>query len=169
MRLTTEDISKIKYEKRIGFVFSAILFTFGIIANLITIFSFKKEMSLTLILIDLAVIFICVLIPYFTNKKYNMDLKNGEKIVKIEQIQKKVIHIVYEAGSGKLYIPILGDLFPKQWGQKMREIPKTSLIIKRARYHIDKELFDQLNDGENIEMHYAKYSEFFLGIYKMNK
>ena len=164
MKLTTEDRKAIKYEKRIGFVFSGMILTLGVIGNLIYLSSNENKIIYPLIFINLAVITICILIPYVANRKYNMDLKNGEKFVKIEKIQRKEKQIDYEAGSGSLYMPILGSLFPKFWGQKMKKIPKTNLIINNARYSVENELFEKVREGDDIKMYYSKYSEILLGI-----
>ena len=53
----------------------------------------------------------------------------------------------YEAGSGSLYIPILGDLFPKLWGQKMKEIKKYKVILNGTTQQIEKDLFESVNEG----------------------
>lgn len=169
MKLSTKDIKLIKYEKRIGYVFSSGLFVLGIIWNLSYLTSSENGVSYLMILINLAIIIVCLLIPYFMNRKYNLDIKYGIKSIKVEAVQNKEELVDYEPGSGKLYIPILGDLFPKQWGQKMRKVHKFVLIIDGAQYNIDKNLFDKVKKGDEVEMYYAKYSEMFLGIDKKRK
>lgn len=49
----------------------------------------------------------------------------------------------YEAGSGSLHIPILGDLFPKLFSSEMKPIDRWFLIIRTDalyRYEVTKEV-----------------------------
>lgn len=168
MNLSNEDIKIIKNEKRVGYVFSGLILAFGGIGNIVYWVSETEKVFIIIALINLLLIAASFLIPFFMNRKYNLDLKEGEKIVKTEIIQKKGMITDYEVGSGSLYIPILGDLFPKLWGQKMKEIQKYTVILNGTAQQIEKNLFEIVNEGDGIEMHFSKHSQILLKIQKGN-
>jgi len=164
MKLSTEDVKTIKYEKRLGYVFSAALLVLGGIANLYYLITNENKEINTLLLMDLMVVGLCVLIPYAINYKYSRDVKLGTKTIKTVVVQTKEESIDYEAGSGNLYIPVLGALFPKVWGQEMRQVTKYSLNIDDYKYDVTKDIYDGVSEGDEIEMHYTTYSDIFLGL-----
>ena len=172
MELTKENIKTLKYEKRIGFVFAGIILAFGLLFNLFFIAtklakSYEKDELLILIAIDLLIVGLSYLTASTMNRKINKDLREGIKIVRIEKIDKKNHIIDYEAGSGSLYIPGLGDLFPKLWGQEMRSYSKYVLTIKGIENNVEKELFDNVKEGDLIEVHDSKHSDIFLEFKKI--
>ena len=119
MKLTDKDQQIIKYEKRTGFVFSGITLSFGGIYNLSFLLTGDDKNYLILIFVDLFIVVLCIFIIYLMNRKLSKDLLSGVKIVKLEKVQKKECEISYEAGSGGLSIPILGNLFPKLFSKEM--------------------------------------------------
>ena len=142
--------------------------------------SFISFAALILLLINSISIPICALllagggllgwaISKNINKKINLDLKNQEiKNLKLKVIRKETISDV-EPGSGKLYIPILGDLFPKLWGQKMKQINRTVIHTSDGvRFEIGSELADTIQNETWIECRYAKESDLFLGVTPIN-
>jgi hypothetical protein len=163
-RLNDQDIAKLKYEKRIGYVFASIVIFAGVLLTFFAIVLSEKVDWNALIIIDVLMLFLSFLIQYFMNRKINLDLRENEKIIKIETVQLLESEPTYEAGSGNLYIPGLGDLFPKLWGQKMRKSIRKSVIFNNTRYDIDPEIFNQLKVGDSIEFHLGKYSETILAI-----
>lgn len=164
MQLTDKDIKTIKYEKRIGFVFSGFVLAFGGLFNLIYVVTHQDFNWAMLILIDSGLIGLSVLISYLINRKYNLDLKAGTKVVRIEKVQQIENKTTYEAGSGSMYIPILGDLFPKLWKQEMRPIVKLNLIINGFRFEVEKDTFFNVKKDDLVEMYYSKHSDTLLGI-----
>jgi hypothetical protein len=111
----------------------------------------------------------CILLSFLINRKLNKDLKFGTKKIRIEEVTKKEDKTSYEAGSGTLHIPILGDLFPKLWSKKMKPSYKVFLIINNYRYEIDKQLYDKVKKGDLVEMHYSQCSETLLSIEQAKK
>ncbi|HUX54372.1 MAG TPA: hypothetical protein VMV56_08160 [Williamwhitmania sp.] len=163
MKLTTEDVRTIKYEKRLGYLFAAFLLALGGIANLYYLVTNENTEINTLLLMDLLVVGLCVLVPYAMNYKYSRDIKLGIKTIKTVVVLSKEESIDYEAGSGTLYIPVLGALFPKIWGQEMKQVVKYMLNIADYKYGVTKEIYDGVSEGDEIEMHYTACSEMFLG------
>ncbi len=162
MKVTTEDVKTIKYEKRLGYLFALFLLALGGIANLFYLATTEKPDLNSLMLVNLLIVGLCVAIPYAMNYKYNRDIKLGSKIVKFGIVQKKEESVSYEAGSGNLYIPILGDLFPKAWSQQMKANKKYGFYIDDYKYDVSREIYDDVAEGEEVEMHYTAYSEMFL-------
>ena len=66
----------------------------------------------------------------------------------MEKIVDKEIKKSFEAGSGNLFIPILGDLFPKLWGQKMNEKNKYLIFTEKYRYEVGEGDYSTLNIGD---------------------
>jgi hypothetical protein len=164
MTLTDKDIKTIKYEKRIGFVFSGFVWAFGGLFNLIYVLINQDIVWTMLIPVDTGLIGLSILISYLMNRKYNMDLKSGTKIVRIEKVQQIETETTYEAGSGSMFIPILGNIFPKIWGQEMRPIVKLNLIINGFRYEVEKDDFSETKKDDKVEMYYSRHSDTLLGI-----
>ena len=162
-QLSEKNQKILKYEKRIAYIFSAILLSLGALLNLCLILTKAIDLNL-LLLINLGIIIICFSIIFLMNRKYNLDLKEEEKLIKVQQVQSKKIETSHEAGSGAMYIPILGDLFPKLWGQKMRASQIYYLNIDNYRNEVDKEIYDTVNAGDFVEMHYARNSNILLEI-----
>lgn len=71
-------------------------------------------------------------------------------------IQKKEYKVDFEVGSGSLYIPVLGDLFPNLWGQKMNPVDKWILVIDNTTYVVDKDFYDSVAEGDRIGIYYDK-------------
>jgi len=164
MQLTETDIKKIKYEKRMAFVFSSLLLLFGGFCNLVYIVLSQDKSWILLFVGDFCLIGLCSLIIHVMNRKYNYDLQTGLKTIKLEKVQRKECETSYEAGSGSMHVPILGSLFPKIWGQEMKPSLKYNLIINGFRYEVSKEIFEKVNENEFVEMQFAKHSDTLLGI-----
>ena len=155
-KYSKKDIKAIKYEKRFGVIISVGILFLVAIGNLYALTNTEANTDLTkLILIDLAVIIASMTITYFINKKFNLDLKEGHKKIIIEKVEKKEDKLSYEAGSGSLYI-----------GQEMKESTIFYLIIKGFKHDVEKNLYDSLKEGDNVNMYYTRHSEILLGIEK---
>lgn len=164
MKLTDKDIQRLKNEKRTGFIFSELVLAMGGLFSLIYWVINPDMEGTNLLLMDTGVIGVSILVSYFMNKQYNKDLNSGTKIILMETVQGKENHKSHKANSGAMYIPILGDLFPKLFGQKMQPALKLNLIINGYRFEVEKNVFDEVKKDDLIEMHYTIYSEIFLGI-----
>lgn len=164
MKLTDKDIKTIKYEKRTGYVFPGFILAFGSFYLLFYTLSNQNISWKIIILFAAGLIGISILTSILINRKYNMDLRSGTKMVRIEQVEQIETLTSYEAGSGAMYIPILGDRFPKLWGQKMRPKIKFNLIINGFRFEVEKDDFSKVKTGDQVEMHYTMHSDTLLGI-----
>jgi len=167
MELTKENKKTLKYEKRIGFVFSGLVIAFGALFSLVYIVSNNEKSWLLFTSINFGLIGLSYLIAFSMNRKINKDLRAGIKVVRTEKVEKKMSKIDYEAGSGALFIPILGNLFPKLWGHKMKEYSKYTLVIEGVGHDVEKELFDSVVEGDLIEIHNSKNSNIFLEFTKI--
>ncbi|NDV83903.1 hypothetical protein [Bacteroides sp. 51] len=67
----------------------------------------------------------------------------------------------YEAGSGSLHIPILGDLFPKLFGQRMKPVGRWFITARvnngLYRYEVEEDLYKRLKEGDQIGIGTDKY------------
>lgn len=169
-KLTEADRKEIKQMTRIGFVLPGFILCFTAIINLLFILDQNKHTDfLTLILIDVGIIISSFGISYLMNRKYYKDLKIGIKRIRFEEVQDKENKTSYEAGSGALHRPFLGKLFPKLWSQEMKPDYLVYLIINHTRYEIKKTLYDKVNNGDIVEMHYSEFSNTLLTIEESRK
>ena len=166
MKLSSEDIKELKYEKRFGFIFPAMIIAFAVLMNILYFLTVPKPNMVYVILFNTVVLLLSFLLNYKMNHKLNTDLREGIKISKRAKVQDKEHTTSSEAGSGMLYVPILGDIFPKLWGQKMRPKGYYSLIINNARYEVDQKLYEGVNLGDQVDIYYAENSNSQLGIEK---
>ena len=164
-RLTTEDIRLLKYEKRNGYVFAGMILMAGVLFNLIDLAMTEiVHPQSMLVAVDAGIIGLSWLTLFYTNRNLNNDLQFGRRTIKTAKITRKEKQKTYEAGSGSLSVPILGNLFPKIWGQEMKSRYRFNLIINQARYEVEKDLYDKANEGDEVEMYYAEYSKRLLEI-----
>ncbi len=135
VELTGRDRQMLKDDRRVGFVFFAIIISFGALFNLsYFVLNIAERDCMIITLIDLGVVLLACTVYYLVNRKTNRDLKCNTKGLIKKRVERKSEEIDYEAGSGTLYVPVLGDLFPKLWGDKMRELPKYYIFTDYAKY-----------------------------------
>ncbi len=164
MELTESDIRILKGQKRIAYVFSGIVLAFGLLFNILYIIMIANKDLLILLSVDAAIVLLSFLISYWMNKRINKDIREETSIVRLAEVQGKENIPSYEAGSGTMHIPVLGDLFPKLWSQKMRESSKFYLIIERYRYEVGQELYEKVNEKETVKMCFSQHSDILLRI-----
>ncbi len=144
-KLSQEDIKKLNYQKRPGFVVSIAIFILGLILTLI---AFYENCELYTLLIFLVSIIISGIVAYLMIGKYQKDISNKEKILEVKTIQKKESITDYEAGSGTMYP-----------GQKMKGFDSYSIIIANTRYRVDKDFYETCNAGDEVTFHIAPKSK----------
>ena len=69
----------------------------------------------------------------------------------MEKVVSKKIEKSFEAGSGALYIPILGNIFPKLWGQKMNEKKKYLIFTEKYKYQVEEDDYNKLEEGDKFD------------------
>jgi len=169
MVLSKNDIKKLKYERRIGYVFMVLTYTFGGLFNLSCYVMEKINLSLVVLtFINFGMILLGILVAILINRDVNKDLKSNNKAVSVKTVIGKYTEKSYEAGSGNLYIPILGDMFPKLWRQKMRETTKYFIVTETYKHEVEKHEHELFEVGETILVHYGKSSGIVLCYSKEN-
>jgi len=166
MKLTPEDIAALRYERRFGYLLPALLLALAALLNALNFIAKIIPDVRVVIFANVAVLLLCLLICYKINHKLNLDLKEGIKVWKKGKVQDKESKISYEAGSGAMHIPVLGNVFPKLWGQEMRDSGCYYLIINNTRYEVNRKLYDEVNAGDEVRIYYAQHSNSRLGIEK---
>ena len=165
--LTESDRKVLKYEKRIGYVFAGLILSFGGFFNFFYFILNKNGYNfLMIVFIDLGIIGLAYFICNRINHKVNLDLKDNQKELIKRKVENKIEEKSCEAGSGALYIPVLGDLFPKLWGQKMRTTKRYSILTNNYKYEVDIETFNELKKGTDFLIHFAKHSRTILNVSK---
>lgn len=165
--LTPKDRKTIKYEKRMGYVLAMLIFGFGGLFNLFYFVLVMHGYNLLMIsLIDIGIIVMAYLVCYKVNLKANRDLIENKKELLVKTVVKKTVEQSYEAGSGTLFIPILGNLFPKLWGQEMRPTTKYFIFSNDHKFEVTEDEYNDLKKGTDFLVHFAKHSATILSISK---
>lgn len=166
-KLTDKDRKVLKYEKRIGFVFCGLIICFGCLFNLLYFILNKTGQDYLMVsLIDIGILLLAYFVCNRINLKINRDLKINTKEILKKSVVKKIEEKSYEAGSGALYSPILGNLFPKLWEQRMRETRKYYIFTSETKYEVNKEMYNSLLKDTDFYVHFAKHSETVLNFSK---
>ena len=66
-----------------------------------------------------------------------------------------------------LYIPVLGDLFPKLWGQKMNMIKRYFIVANDYKHEVNIDLYSTLEEGADFYIHFANHSGKVLSFSKI--
>lgn len=155
--LTEYDIKELRYQCRMGYLLPSMIF---IIGNILTIsiygFNFKIESHLNYQIVIIIVLLFAILsiyLGYRMNWKYLKDIRNNEKVIETKIIQLKELKKDYEAGSGTLYI-----------GQEMKDFDSFSIFVDNFRYRVEKELFLNCNEGDEVNFNYGPVSRYLINI-----
>ncbi|MCK5856935.1 MAG: hypothetical protein KAG64_05565 [Bacteroidales bacterium] len=164
-RLNELDKKFIRHQMRAGRMLAAFIFFAGGFYNVFyfAIPSFQISNRYILI-VDVMVVLLGVFTWNRINRKYRLDLEADVKIVKKAKVQKKESFTSYESGSGSLYIPILGDLFPKLFNLKMKPTGRYYLIINNTRMRFDEASYNSVKEGDEVEVYYTSVSDIRIGI-----
>ena len=166
MTLNQTDRNKIKKEMIIGNI-ASIIIIFGVLIFDIIQFVKKDEIDFKIILIiNFSVLLLSYLVNFLLNSKYRKDLKFNLKISRIEKVTEKLQRVDYEAGSGTLYIPILGDLFPKLWGQEMKKEEIQFLKVNNELIETNSSIYDSIEIGNKVEVFETQFSKIILEVEK---
>jgi hypothetical protein len=158
-QLTQDDVAVLRSEKRIGSVFAVFVICLGLLLSLIyTLVEKSGDVMFWSGVIALSSILLSVLVYYMVNYRLIMDIKSNQKVLILDMVQEKQKVASSEAGSGAMFIPILGNLFPKLWGQQMKTANKYFFIIKNIRYEVDEKVYNNVNVGDIVQRHCAKLS-----------
>jgi hypothetical protein len=157
-KLTKKDIKELRYQCRMGYVIPAMIFILGtFISGAIYELNFNTESDginvEMILLITLGFIALSFFTNYKMNWKYISDIRNDEKVIETKTIQKKEYKTDYEAGSGTLYI-----------GQEMKGYDSFSIVVENCRYKVDKDVFLNCNEGDEIIFNYAPISRYLINI-----
>lgn len=165
--LTERDIKTLQFGKRIGYVFLFITLCFGALLNLSYFLLIKTEPNYLFVgLTDLGIVLLAYFICNRVNHKINQDLKENTKELLKRTVQEKKEGFCSEPGSGVLYIPILGDLFPKLWGQEMKMIKRYFIVANDYEHEVDIDIYSAFEEGAGFYIHFANHSGTVLGFSK---
>ncbi len=155
--LTDQDIKNLKYQCRMGYIIPFLLFIISITILVVT--ALTKDIgfvSLNFIMSAATSLIVNILIMFIMNKKYYIDIRNGVKNFETKKVDILEQKKDFEAGSGKV-----GPA-----GMAMAEFDKFSIVVENVRYNIEKELFDNLNEGDDVVFYFAPVSRFLISIEK---
>ena len=156
--LTDSDRKVLKDEKRIGLTFALVFLAFTALLNVcVLLIPGLSVTTVQLVVIDILLVATAFLIYWLINRKAILSLRSGEK--RSEP--------AYEVGSAALYIPLLGNLFPKLWGpDRMKQVDDNYyIVVNYTEYRVGKDVYDFAQDSKEVEMHYSLPGNVFLGFY----
>ncbi len=162
-KLTPPDRKKLKYATRTGYLLGTLILIATLATYLATVFVFDKDIPFYFFLPALAAAF---LIGWLINRKWWIDLKINEKNIIYKKVAKKESIESYAAGSS-VGISTSGKKSPLYSGQSSKM--NYYFIIEQTRYEVDQQLWNDLQENETVEFHYASKSNDLLGIYKRNR
>lgn len=162
--LTHQDRQVLKREKRIGYVIGGMIICFGGMFNLYCYISGHYNSYFEMItLANLAIIAMAIFVGSRINRRVRWDLADNTKELLQRTVVKKTEEKTYETGSGALHTPILGDLLPKLFSQKMRMLMKYTIHTEDGRFVVTKEQYKSMKKGSAIAVHIAIHSRTVLG------
>lgn len=160
---TNYKYDKLKRALRPGFVFAFIIVAFTLLALLVG--SFLQELDSThLVLISVTGILLTAFVYWLVNKNIHNDIRTKAVDVVEGVIQSKVSNEEGIAGSGVLYIPILGDLFPSIWGAEMSTQMYYKVIINNTVYTLSEQVYNKIEEGDKVSLVFSKQAKILLDI-----
>ena len=157
-KLTNEDRRKLKYSTRTGYIFGVLILIPSISVYFISELNMVENIPDYLFPCGLL---LCLLTIWLVNRKWWIDLRNNEKIVIQKKIVRKESKKEYAAGSS-FGVSITGKDSPVYKSQN--SYIDYSIIVDNTRYKIDKGIWDQVNENDKVEFHFAKKSNYLLSI-----
>jgi len=158
-RLTKEDKEFINYQMRGAKVLAFLIIAFGGFYNFFYFFIPEFQIpNIFLLLIDLGVLLFAWLVYYYGTRKYYLDLQEDYKNIKLAKIMKKESYESFETGSGSLYIPVLGNLFPKLFSLDMKSKNRYYFIVNNTRMRVDADSYNRFKEGDEYKMYYTPVS-----------
>lgn len=156
--LDEQDVKELRNQFKPKIIISlsiSVISTLFIIGNHISEYSntgvlFTFEVNIKIA----AFVFASILFGYIMSLKTIKDIKNAEKIIVGKKVDMKEAREDYEAGSG-----VVGRV-----AMKMKPFQDYAVIIENTRYKVDKEFYENVQEGSEVYFHYAIESHFLLRI-----
>jgi hypothetical protein len=165
IQLNESDRKFIIYQMRPGKMIAAMVFSFGGFYNIFYFAIPDFQISdIYILTVDVVIVLLSIFIWNRINRKYRQDLEEDMKVVKKGKVQKKETYTSYETGSGSLYIPVLGDLFPKLFSIKMRSTGRYYLIINNTRMRMAEDVYQKAKVGDELDLYYTAVSDTRIGV-----
>jgi hypothetical protein len=165
IQLNESDRKFIIYQMRPGKMIAAMVFSFGGFYNIFYFAIPDFQISdIYILTVDVVIVLLSIFIWNRINRKYRQDLEEDMKVVKKGKVQKKESYTSYETGSGSLYIPVLGDLFPKLFSIKMRSTVRYYLIINNTRMRVAEDVYQKAKVGDELDLYYTAVSDTRIGV-----
>ena len=140
----------------------SIALTLFLITFLLSIFVISYgSLFIILTLMSFIIGFVAFLI---LSSKLRKDLSAKKAILEKGIITSKTHKIDYEPGSVTSPVTILSFLTPKIFKREMKEMNIYSVLIGNMKFELTKEDYDKVEEGKDIYIKRALYSNLFLGL-----
>lgn len=163
MKTNREQMNLLRGRARQGYLLALLFILIGGLFNIYFVVTLPDK-PFALLSVNIALLLLCMATIYLKNKNIYKNLKEKESLLYKEQIIRKEEIQDAEVGSGSLYIPFLGDLFPKRWGLPMNKFSKYKICVQSREIDVNKDTYEKLNEKELVTLCYAKHSKVFLGV-----
>lgn len=162
MKFTTQNVSnELKIEKRKIIGMSVIFTTLLLMFSLIYCYFFIENITF-IALIVLSVLALGVVVYLIFSRKIRADIKSGNIVYR--NVRAKQVHLEdvdYEAGSGMLYTPVLADILPKMYKQKMKPVCLSYIITDENEKY---EIANDVNpENKEYTLCFGEKSNIYLG------
>ncbi len=107
-----------------------------------------------------------IVVFFILTSKLRKDLSTEKTTYEKGTITNKTHKIDYEAGSVTMPVTILSFLTPKIFKREMKQINIYSVSINNMNFELTKEDFEKAEEGKEIYIKRAFYSNMFLGLEK---
>ncbi|MDY6799704.1 MAG: hypothetical protein SVU94_00610 [Bacteroidota bacterium] len=160
-KLTPQDRKKLKASARVGFIISFLFFLLSLAPWIVAII--KNDEGNLKYLTPVGIL-ISVIILWLVNRKFWSDLRTGKKDVLIKTIDKKTAQKDYEAGSSAGFST---NGKKSAFYKEMNAFTNYAIIVENVKYRVNKELWDKVNEKDEVEFHFAPNSKELLAIKKV--
>lgn len=162
MKYSEEEVALLKEEKKIAYVFSIIILVIGALFTFIYyLINPVKDWNLV-IYIDIFIFALSLLVYYLMTRKIDHDLIFQEKEIYTYPVQAKESRIS-NIERHRRYV------FEGQTSESLKKFYVFHLDVNYIRYPVELELFEQVEEGDLVELHFAKKSKLLLQIVPKNK
>lgn len=120
----------------------------------------EKMLSMALFFV-LALVLTLFAVRFFT-KNIRSDIRSGHTRTRVSEVKSILEEKNAEAGSGSLYIPVLGSLFPNLFGERMRS-QAVKYIVTRENQKFEIPPETNVAVHEPVKIYFSEKSDMYLG------
>lgn len=143
-------------------VMSAVLLILGLGCVLWFVLGDSPAKMFSMALFFVPALILTLLAVRFFTKNIRSDIRSGHTRTRVSEVKSILEEKNAEAGSGSLYIPVLGSLFPDLFGERMRsQAVKYIVTRENEKFEIPPETNVAVH--EPVKIYFSEKSDMYLG------